>query len=760
MKSFSNFLIKNRIVILLIWVIVIAVSILNVAFNKNSFEAGIGEINNSISKEVNDNLKSNFKEKFSSNLILVISGTKEFKSNPEMKGRNILRPYEENIINHLENTLNKRREIKSVITQFNSPVSELISKDKRTVVFLIQLKNPDFSFAEGFVPKLRQITDIVLESHLKNEPDLKIYVTGNAAFSYDMNIISEKEGKESEKKVLVLSFLVLIFAFRSITASLIAVVAGFSSSIIAISLLKIITGYLSLSLFCQNVSTMIGLGLGIDYSLLLITRYREEREKFPAEEAIFNTLKTAGLSVMYSGVTILIGFLALFIPNLKLTNSIAFGGTLVVLFSILTALVFTPIMLYICAKIIDFPKFLEVFNFKNKGFSKNWAIFLVKHSLKATILSLFILLVISYPVLKIKLSDPEIRTMPDSMESKQGFYQLQKISSGNVMFPIYILVKSERNIIGTENLIALSDLTEQLKKDKRISQIFSLVTFKKEFGPLQYTYLYNSEIEIPEIKFVKSILLSNDGKSTLLQVLPAKNLHSYEINKLIDTLRKIKYKGFDLKVGGPASVSHDLIARLYQSFPLIICVVYLITMVLLIYAFKSLLIPLKAIVVNTISLLSCYGILVLIFQYGWFSQIINLKYSPESILSGIPVILFCIMFSLSMDYEVFLLSRIHETYLKTGDNEASIITGLTETSGVITKAALIMLIVFGAFTQADIIMIKMLGVGLATAVFIDATLIRLILVPAFMKLAGKANWYFPLLTPPLYDEKRKVNKNL
>ncbi len=760
MKSFSNFLIKNRIVILLIWVIVIAVSILNVAFNKNSFEAGIGEINNSISKEVNDNLKSNFKEKFSSNLILVISGTKEFKSNPEMKGRNILRPYEENIINHLENTLNKRREIKSVITQFNSPVSELISKDKRTVVFLIQLKNPDFSFAEGFVPKLRQITDIVLESHLKNEPDLKIYVTGNAAFSYDMNIISEKEGKESEKKVLVLSFLVLIFAFRSITASLIAVVAGFSSSIIAISLLKIITGYLSLSLFCQNVSTMIGLGLGIDYSLLLITRYREEREKFPAEEAIFNTLKTAGLSVMYSGVTILIGFLALFIPNLKLTNSIAFGGTLVVLFSILTALVFTPIMLYICAKIIDFPKFLEVFNFKNKGFSKNWAIFLVKHSLKATILSLFILLVISYPVLKIKLSDPEIRTMPDSMESKQGFYQLQKISSGNVMFPIYILVKSERNIIGTENLIALSDLTEQLKKDKRISQIFSLVTFKKEFGPLQYTYLYNSEIEIPEIKFVKSILLSNDGKSTLLQVLPAKNLHSYEINKLIDTLRKIKYKGFDLKVGGPASVSHDLIARLYQSFPLIICVVYLITMVLLIYAFKSLLIPLKAIVVNTISLLSCYGILVLIFQYGWFSQIINLKYSPESILSGIPVILFCIMFSLSMDYEVFLLSRIHETYLKTGDNEASIITGLTETSGVITKAALIMLIVFGAFTQADIIMIKMLGVGLATAVFIDATLIRLILVPAFMKLAGKANWYFPFLTHPLYDEKRKVNKNL
>ncbi|RZL41386.1 MAG: MMPL family transporter, partial [Pedobacter sp.] len=192
--------------------------------------------------------------------------------------------------------------------------------------------------------------------------------------------------------------------------------------------------------------------------------------------------------------------------------------------------------------------------------------------------------------------------------------------------------------------------------------------------------------------------------------------------------------------GGNASVSYDLIEKLYKKFPLMIICVYLLTAIILYVSYRSVLIPLKAILVNTLSVLSCYGILILIFQYGYFNFLINLKYSPESIISGLPVILFCIMFSLSMDYEVFLLSSMSEEYKVSKDNHKAVISGLINTSGIITKAAVIMLIVFSAFIQADIILIKMLGVGLALAVFIDATIIRLILVPSLMNLAGKYNW--------------------
>ncbi|MBC7475982.1 MAG: MMPL family transporter, partial [Candidatus Sericytochromatia bacterium] len=608
---------------------------------------------------------------------------------------------------------------------------------------ILQLKKQDFSYLESYTPKIRETIESFLTKNT-NDKTLKIFLTGNAAFSYDMNTISEKQGKEAELRVLFLTFIVLIFAFRSITASIIALISGFSATIITISLLKILTIYFNLSIFCQNVSTMLGLALSIDYSLLLITRYRQELLTSNKNIALKTTVETAGLSVINSGTAVLIGFCALFIPNLNLTNSIAMGGVIVVLFSVLAAISLTPIMLYLLTDKLDYPLFLSNFKpFKHK-FNFKWSYFIIKNSLWTTIIALIILLLCSLPIINLKLSDPEIRIMPDYMESKQGFIELQKISKADITFPIFILAKTTNGMItDSNNLINISEYTSKIKKDPRISNIYSLVDFSNNFNLANYLLVYSSNLNIPELETLKKYLVSDDKTLTLIQVFTNKNLKSFEVNNLITDLRKVTANKLKVEVGGPASISHDLIDKLYSSSIYIILCTYFVTFILLAYIFKSIFIPLKAIFVNTISLLASYGILIMIFQYSWGARFINLKYSPESLLSGIPIILFCIMFSLSMDYEVFLLSRIYESYQKNKDNDQAIIEGLDQTSGVITKAALIMLIVFLAFIQADIILIKMLGTGLAIAIFIDATLIRMIVVPGIMKVSGKLNWYFP-----------------
>jgi RND superfamily putative drug exporter len=729
-------IIKFRLLIFGLWIILLVFSGINLLTSKNTFESGIGEINNSISKEVADQLKKDFREPFSSNLLFSFSSEKFSLNNPVFQ----------DCLAGFEKALQKDQNIVKTFSALDSPLSNIMSRDKKTTLVFIKLRDANFSFAESYTPNLRELTRQFLESKKQVDGTLKIYLTGNGPYSYDMNKISEIAGQKAEQRVLLLTFVILVFAFRSVGASLVAVISGFMASVIAISFLKIITGFYTLSIFCQNISTMIGLALGIDYSLLLITRFRQERLEKESLAALESTFEHAGTSVIFSGFTVLIGFSALFFPGLNVTSSLGIGGCLVVLFSILAAITFTPLLLYSFEKYLEYPKFLaEFFKGKFPSTGKKWSDFIIKRSIPAGLLTLAVLLLLSIPVFSIRLAEPEIRSMPDTMESKKGFEQLQNLASGRSLFPIFILVRAVNNgnITDSTNLAKLFSFSEKLKKDQRIGQVYGISSLINNLDLVTYLFMFNSGMQNPDFNFAREYFISRDSKSTLLQVFPLKTMDSYNLNLLVDELRKINNNDFTIKIGGPASVNYDLVIKLYNKFPLIIGFIYLVTVILMAWAFRSILIPIKAILLNSISVLASYGVLVLVFQYGYFQGLLGIKYSPHSIVSAIPVILFCIMFSLSMDYEVFLLSRIYEEYQKTGNNDQAVIAGLAETSGVITKAALIMIIVFGAFTQADMVIIKMTGLGLATAVFLDATLIRMILVPAFMKLAGRANWYFP-----------------
>lgn len=702
MNTYAKFLISKRKSILFIFLFILLSILLISIFIKSTFLTGIGDIKNSDSLYVKNQINSEFKKNLATDLIIVNN-----------KSTN----------NQLLKDIISDKNVESILSNNDNPLLKTLIDDKSSI-FFIKLKSNNFSDYEQFTPILR-------EKIKKSFPDNHIYVTGNAAFSYDMNYLSEKQGKEAEAKVLIITIIVLFLAFGSISGAFIAVSAGFITTLITISLLKVICIFYPLSVFSQNISAMLGLGLSIDYSLLIITRLRKEIKTHSFNEALNHTLINSGKSVIFSGITVMIGFTALFIPRLNLSDSIAIGGSIVSLTAILISLTYTPLMLYLFKNYLDYP-----FKVKEKKIiSEKFGHFVSNHSLILTLASIILLLIMIYPVSKIKLSEPDINVMPEIMESKKGFLELQKISKSNLLYPVEIIVESN-NVINDQEFY---NVTQSLKKYP-LNNIYTYFGDIKNTNYTNYFLLKNSGFNIDIFNELNSYFLSNNKKQALIISFPDKNLETFEINNLIKDLKNISHNNFKIYIGGQAALGYDLITNLYRHFDIMIIFVYLLTSIILYFSYRSVLIPIKAIIVNTFSVLACYGVMVLIFQDGYLSQLFNLTYIPGYIISGIPVILFCIMFSLSMDYEVFLLSSIYEEYQNSKNNKQSVINGLINTSGVITKAALVMLIVFVAFIQADIILIKMLGVGLTFAVLIDSTLIRLILVPSMMNLAGKYNW--------------------
>lgn len=711
MIKFSHFLINKKKFVLSIILTILIISVIYTIKSTNHFLTGIGDIKNSDSNYVKETIDKNFNQDFSYNLI--ITTNKNLSDNNK---------------NQLIKLLQNEDKIQSIYSKDNNYFLADILDKKSNLTLIINLKNNSFKDYEDYVPILRN----KIKNQIVNSNE-SIFITGNSAFSFDMNYLSESQGRQAEINVFIITLIVLFFAFSSISGALIAVGSGFISAIITISILKFISGFYELSIFSQNISTMLGLGLSIDYSLLMISRYRKESLIHDSHLALINTLLSAGKSVIYSGLTVIIGFTVLFIPNLNLAYSIGLGGSIVTFFSVITALTFTPIALIFSRKYLK-PNLKLVENKKTNW--EKWGNYLYKNPIKLTFLSLSFLILTAIPVLNLKLSEPDIRSMPDIMESKKGFIELEKTGKSDLFYPFQIIIESKSDIkVDTE----LYNFLLQLKKYP-FEKIYTVLGELNSNNYTNYFFLKNSGLGDNLFNQLENNLLSKTKKQTMVIAFPHKNLKSYQLNETIKSLKIIKDKNFKIYIGGNTALGFDLINQLYKYFPLMIFIVYLFTAIILYYSYKSILIPIKAIIVNTFSVLSCYGIMVIIFQYGYFNSLINLKYSPESIISGLPVILFCIMFSLSMDYEVFLLSSIYEDYKVSGDNKKAVIMGLSNTSGIITKAALVMIIVFSAFIQADIILIKMLGTGLAIAIIIDSTIIRLILVPCLMSLAGNYNW--------------------
>ena len=466
-----------------------------------------------------------------------------------------------------------------------------------------------------------------------------------------------------------------------------------------------VTTVADVSFIVEFIVALIGLGVAIDYALLIVTRWREEREAGrPNEEAVQRAMETAGNAVVFSGLTVGVGLLALVVLPVPFLRSIGYGGMLIPLVSVLVAITLLPVVLATVGPRIDWPR-LRRGSQASRGWT-NWARLVVRRRWLAAGIGTALLAALLIPALGLNIGDPRADALAKSGPAADGLAALRASEIGaGVLLPFEVLVE------GGDPAAVANDLAQ-------VEDVRGAVA--------------------PE-----GDAWRRDG-SAVVAVLPAVDANSAAGEAALDRVRATARElPGTVRVGGQAAQNADFVDAVYGNFPLMVALIAVITFVLLVRAFRSLLLPLKAIVLNVLSVAAAYGVLVLVWQEGYGAGPIWGYDATGAITSFIPLIVFAFLFGLSMDYEVFILARMREEYDATGDTDAAIVRGIGFTGRLVTSAALILFLAFAALASGPVVVVKILATGLAAGILLDATIIRALLVPATVSLLGRWNWWLP-----------------
>ena len=591
---------------------------------------------------------------------------------------------------------------------------------------------------EPVLEEIRQVVETV------SLPDTQLYVTGATAITKDFIERSESDTKRSEFAALPLTGLVLILAFGALVAAGIPLVIGLFSITTALSLVYLVTFFFNVTSFAQSVVTILGLGAGIDYALLLVNRFREEMAAGrDGRQAAANTVRTAGRAVSFSGLTVAIAMGALLIPDLLFIRSIGVAGVLAVLMTVLVSITAVPALLAIIGDRVNSPRKLQ-FKLTSSGKTNPfWAALaerVMRHPWLSAILITAGLLFIASPALQMKLGYTGAFGLAPGVESRRGLELIRPLELGGSLDTFEIVL----DLQGEDFRAARSKwraLDAQLAGWQDVRLVVSPFLVSRSDGVASG----NGAGGIAALANLTTRSISADRRYLRLSVIPKDAVRPSEIPGWLERLRKAGGDaGFkNVILGGAPVGSYEFTNALVSSMPIAIGTVFIATFILMAIAFRSLVIPLKSIIMNTLTVGASYGVITIVFQNGFLSSLLNVPTDIGAIDSSLPLLMFAITFGLSMDYEIFLLSRVQEAHLSGLGTTASVKQALERTAGVITSAALIMLIIFAAFIQGDVVANKTIGVGLFVAVLLDATLVRLILVPAVLALAGEWNWWMP-----------------
>lgn len=560
-----------------------------------------------------------------------------------------------------------------------------------------------------------------------------VTLTGGAAINKDINSASQKDLVQAEAIGLPIAIIVLILAFGSIVAAFIPLIIGIVTVISAFGIMTLFSGTMDLSIFVMNIIPMLGLALSIDFALLLINRYKEELGKGTMQEAVKIAIQTAGRSIIFSAICVFIGLGAMLVLDVEIFQNIALGGMLVVFMAVLASITLLPSILLLLKGHINKWTIIRV----KPGATTRWrnfAAFVMKRPILLIIVALVGLGIGMIPVKDMELTIPQVDSLPISYESRQAYELMDEEFGLGEKSTVYMIAERKDGWNNTDGLEEIKKLEEQLLADKDVDSVQSIFTLSE----ISTVEQWEQSMQVPEIEGQLTPLLESFVQEDKLLIPITLDL-SGASDEAQDWVREWSEKdlGVDTMLGGQPKFNQEIFDEIFDKVGLLLAIILGSTFIILMIAFKSILIPLKAIIMNIIGLASTFGILVYIFQYGHFGI------EETTIALIIPVIVFSLVFGLSMDYEVFLISRIQEEYLKHQDNTLATIDGLTSTSKIITSAALIMIVITGAFAFTDVMPVKQIGIGIAIAIAIDATIIRLLLVPSLMKLLGKWNWWIP-----------------
>ena len=570
-----------------------------------------------------------------------------------------------------------------------------------------------------------------------------VTLTGGAAINKDINSASQKDLASAEAIGLPIAIIILLLAFGSVVAAFIPLAVGIVTVVSAFGVMTLFSEIMNLSIFVMNIIPMLGLALSIDFALLLINRYKEELVNHSITEAVQTSIQTAGRSIIFSAICVFIGLGAMLVMQVEIFQNIALGGMLVVTIAVLASITLLPSLLMLLKERINKWTIIRV----KPGATTRWrnfASFVMKRPVTLILVALIVLGIGIIPVKNMELTIPQVDSLPESYDSRQAYELMDQQFGLGDQSTVYMIADRSDGWDSTAGLEDMKHIEDMLLADEDVMAVASIFTASE----LSTVEQWEQSLMIPEVAAQLTPLVDTFVQDNKLLVPVTLNLNGSS-DEAQDWARTWSDKdlGVGFKLGGQPKFNQEIFDEIFDKVGWLLVIILGSTFIILMIAFRSILIPLKAIVMNIIGLASTFGILVYIFQYGHFGI------EETTIALIIPVIVFSLVFGLSMDYEVFLISRIQEEYLKHQNNTLATIDGLTSTSKIITSAALIMIVITGAFAFTDVMPVKQIGVGIAIAVAIDASIIRLLLVPSLMKLFGKWNWWLPFRKGPYKAKK-------
>jgi RND superfamily putative drug exporter len=597
-----------------------------------------------------------------------------------------------------------------------------------------------------------------IEAALRPAPGVRVSLAGGPAFYGDIQTVSESDLRRAELVSLPLAALALVLVFGSLVAAGVPLVIGGAAVATSLALIFLLASVTPMSIFVLNLATLLGLGLGVDYSLLMLSRFREElARRTPAgtradpqavEAAIRVTVATAGRAVFFSGLTVLLGLLGLVLFEFMILRSVGIAGALVVGMAVAAALTLQPAILSILGSRVDALAIRKVR--PDPGSQGAWGR-LARRVMRRPLLVFFptlgLLLALGTPFLHVRFNSPDATILPPSVASRAAYETLVQNFGEGPFAPVLLAVRTDGPATSAANIARLYAYSRELAADPRVLRVDSLVDLDPRISLAQYELLYATPGGPPDRFSAAALASTTKGDLTAFTLTTDYGPNRDEAQALVRDLRDPSSAlappaGVSVLVGGGAADVGDTVSRIAADFPRTALFIVLTTYLVLFLLLRSVWLPLKAIIMNTLSITAAFGALVWVFQDGNLSRLLG--FQPLGYVeTTLPVILFCVLFGLSMDYEVFLLTRMKEAWLRTGDNTEAVAQGLDRSGRIVTSAALIVVVVAGSFVDADIVLIKALGLGVALAVAIDATVVRALLVPATMRLLGKWNWWLP-----------------
>jgi RND superfamily putative drug exporter len=575
---------------------------------------------------------------------------------------------------------------------------------------------------------------------------VKLELTGEIPLNFDIRKASADDVRRGESLVIPATLALLLLAFGSLIAALIPLAVGQ----LAIATTLAITGFLAhrwhLSILVQNLATMLGLGLGIDYALLMVSRFREAISAGhggPAASLI--AARQAGRTLLISASTVAIGFLALLTVPISEIRSIGIAGILVAGMSVLLTNTLVPAVLGLLGRRINigrlpFTPKLDADRAARTGKRwRRWGRVIVAHPWLAILLAGTPLLLLAWQVRGLDTSLPRGNWLPQTAESVHALHTLEQMDRGGVVESLRVIVELPTDSIPQTDSgwNALDRLTKRLASDPRSERVISITSIAEG----------NRSSLLDLSRETRRTFLSSDGRAALLEVLPASSVSLRDQVNWVRELRKIGapaltgVPGATLLVGGIPALNADYETIIRDRFPTVTALVVGGTLLALLCGFRSVFAALKAIALNLLSVAASFGALVFVFQNGHGSSLLGVPGGTGSVFPLVPIVTFAIVFGLSMDYEVFLVARVLEARRNGLSEIDAIPEGLARTAGLITSAAAIMIVVFAAFTFGDFLVVKMIGFTLVVAVLIDATLVRIVIGPALLRIAGDWNWW-------------------